>query len=131
MQIRRLRHAHGQHGIFGQIINIPVDVNIMISNLPRDVDDDYCINVHIKRKKTHKSSYLSGLVNKKTIKTWLEFLIGKPLYRRYNIKINDSVLNNSTDKNIPPQNDFSEDVSIEDSLTAKQQTLLWNEEECI
>ena len=62
MQIRRLRHVQGQYGIYGQVINVPVSVNNMVKHLPRDVDDDYCINVHIKRKLIHKSSYLRGLV---------------------------------------------------------------------
>jgi len=58
MHIRRLRHVNGQYGIYGQIINIPVSIDTMIKTLPRHLDDDHCINVHIKRKMTHKSSYL-------------------------------------------------------------------------
>ena len=51
MQIRRLRHVHGQFGIFGQIINVPMSINTMLNSLPRNIDNDHCINVHIKRKK--------------------------------------------------------------------------------
>ena len=29
MQIRRLRHVHGQFGIYGQVINVPIEVNTM------------------------------------------------------------------------------------------------------
>ncbi|GFX71296.1 uncharacterized protein TNCV_2453081 [Trichonephila clavipes] len=64
-RIRRLRHVHGQFGILGQIINVPVSINTMVNRLPRNVDDDYCVNVHIKRRKIHKTSYLMGLITKK------------------------------------------------------------------
>ena len=49
MQIRRMRHVNGQFCITGQIINVPVSVDNMVSVLPRSVDDDFCINVHIKK----------------------------------------------------------------------------------
>lgn len=64
MQIRRLRHVHGQFGIYGQVINVPIEVDTMVNRLPRNVDDDHCITVHIKRKKIHKSSYVYGIVKK-------------------------------------------------------------------
>lgn len=51
MQIRRLRHVNGQYRILGQIINVTDNVDTMIKSLPRNLDDDYCINVHIKRNK--------------------------------------------------------------------------------
>lgn len=127
MQIRRLRHVHGQFGIFGQIINVPVSVNNMVNSLPRNIDDDHCVNVHIKRKKIHKSSYLMGLVNKRNIKIWLEYLITTPLYNLYDIKIDDSFLNSDSTAPIP-QNDISEEIPIEESLTAQQHTLLWNDD---
>ncbi|GFY35649.1 helitron_like_N domain-containing protein [Trichonephila clavipes] len=55
MQIRRLRHVHGQFGILGQIINVPVSINTMVDRLPRNVDDDYCINVHIKKEENSQN----------------------------------------------------------------------------
>ncbi|GFV53688.1 ATP-dependent DNA helicase [Trichonephila clavipes] len=30
----------------------------MVNRLPRNIDDDYYVNVHIKRRKNHKTSYL-------------------------------------------------------------------------
>lgn len=89
MQIRRLRHVNGKYASYGQLINLPVSVNIMVKSLQRNIDNDYCINVHIKRKKIDRFSYLHGIVNKRTIKAWLQFLIPSPLYRMYDIKIND------------------------------------------
>lgn len=58
MQVRRLQHDTGSKAIVGQIVNVPVDVSEMIRTLPRNLDDDCAINVHIKKKIIHKSSYL-------------------------------------------------------------------------
>ncbi|XP_015121857.1 uncharacterized protein LOC107044482 [Diachasma alloeum] len=127
MQIRRLRHMSGQYGILGQVINVPVDVNLMVNALPRDVSDDYCINVHIKRKQIHKSSYLTSLINKRNIKAWLQYLCNNPLYKFYNITIKEDFFNYMANEQIPID-EISENMTIEDCLTAQQQTLLWNEE---
>jgi hypothetical protein len=86
MQIRRLWHA-GQYGIVGQVINVPVDVNNMVQTLPRQLEDDYAINVNIKRSLIHKSVYLSGSVLKGKVKAWLQYLTDKPLYQQYYIRI--------------------------------------------
>jgi hypothetical protein len=49
MEIRRLRHQMGGYGIVGQVINVTVDVNDMVTTLPRQLHDDYSSNVHLKR----------------------------------------------------------------------------------
>jgi hypothetical protein len=80
MQIRRLGHQMGGFGILGQVINVPVDVNNMVTLLPRELDDYFSFNVHIKRNPVHKSTYLEGIVKKYTIKRWLAYMINTPLY---------------------------------------------------
>ena len=128
MQIRRLRHVHGQYGIYGQVINVPVSVNTMVNRLPRDIDDEHCIYVHIKRKKIHKSSFVQGLVNKGTVQSWLQYLINQPLYVLYDVTIDDSFFNSDfldTNFNL---DEISEDVPILESLSAAQHTLMWNDE---
>lgn len=69
MQIRRLRHGQGQYGILGQIINVPVSVNTMVNRLPRELDEDYCINVHIKREK---------ITNRVISSDWLRNELSRP-----------------------------------------------------
>jgi len=82
MSIHRLRHGNGQYGILGQIINVPpVEFETMVNVLPRELDNDCCINVYIKKKKIHESSYLRGLVRKGVVKAWLRHLKNLPLYR--------------------------------------------------
>jgi hypothetical protein len=46
----------GGYGIGGQVINVPVDVNNMVTTLPRQLDDDYSFNVHLKGNWIHKNS---------------------------------------------------------------------------
>lgn len=129
MQIIRLRHVHGQFGIYGQIINVPVSVDTMVQSLPRNVNDEHCIYVHIQKKIIHKSSFVHGLVSIRSIKMWLQHLITTPLYQHYKIIVNESFFNQDiphiTQENI---DNFSENIDIEESLTAQQQTLMWNEE---
>ena len=128
MQIRRLRHVHGQYGIYGQVINVPVSVNTMVNRLPRDINDDHCVYVHIKRKKIHKSSFVQGLVNKATVKAWLRYLIQQPLYILYNIIVDDDFFTTDVEQININLDEISEDVPIDESLTAAQHTLMWNDE---
>jgi hypothetical protein len=79
--------------IVGQVINIPVDVNNMVTTPPRQLDDDYSFNVHVKRKLIHTSTYLQGCIKKAAVKRWLEHLIQTPLYKHYNIEIDPTFLN--------------------------------------
>ncbi|GFV35194.1 uncharacterized protein TNCV_619911 [Trichonephila clavipes] len=133
MQIRRLRYE--VYGIVGQVINVPVNVNNMVQQLPRRIDDDFAFNVNIKKKLIHKSNYLSGFVRKSVIKAWLRYLVNQPLYKHYDIKIDWSVFYKDMDdyiglefqiESVDP--DFAPESEI---LLARQHTLLWNEEQCL
>lgn len=107
----------------------------MVNRLPRNVDDDHCITVHIKRKKIHKSSYVYGMVNKRVVKVWLRYLLTTPLYMTYNITVDDNFFNNYNqrqnvvdDHENEENNEITEDVSMDESLIAQQQTLMWNDD---
>lgn len=94
------------------------------------VDDDYVFNVSIKRKIIHRSSYLNGYVKKRDLKAWLDFLVEQPLYRHLNITIDWHALedehDDESDDNLVENMDPN--VRDQESLAARQQTLLWNEE---
>lgn len=126
MQIRRLRHVNGQCGIYGQIMNVPVEFNTMVKQLPRNIQDDHCFYVHLKKKLIHKTSYVQGLINKSHIKEWLSYLLSTPLYIDHDIKIDESFFTDNERTSQLNMDDISEHVSIEDNLVAQQQTLLWN-----
>ncbi|GFX62608.1 ATP-dependent DNA helicase [Trichonephila clavipes] len=101
----------------------------MVNRLTQNNDVDvYCVNVHIKWRKIHRTSYLMGLVTKRTIKAWLQYLVATPLYRMYDVTIDDSFFNLNQSTSQVLQEEISENITIEESLTAQQQTLLWNEE---
>ncbi|XP_050673540.1 uncharacterized protein LOC126971336 isoform X2 [Leptidea sinapis] len=134
MQIRRLRHVPGQKRIYGQAINVPLEENTMVNKLPRNMNDDFSINIDIKRKKIYKSSDIHGLINKNTIKQWLEYLGNTPLYRKYKIVIDKTffgVVNGeevSLDEQRLDENDLLEDIPIKESLLTQQQTVLWKDD---
>ena len=137
MPICRLRFMHGSKGIIGQVINVPVNVNEM----PRQLDDDYAFNVHIKRHQIHKSPYLASYVKKSNVKAWLKYLLTKPLYR--NIRVDESFFQSQTVPILPTDTDVDSNVPIiepscpisenrehtHEMLLAKQHTLMWSEEE--
>ncbi|CAH0726844.1 unnamed protein product, partial [Brenthis ino] len=130
----QIRHDLGEFGIYEQVINVPIEVNTMVRALPRSVDDDHNIMVHIKRKKIHKSSYVYGIVNKRKIKAWLQYLKDTPLYTFYGITVDDSFLNGQDDikgeitYDEDGDNDILERIPFDESFMAQQQTLMWNDE---
>lgn len=67
MSLRRLMRGGGQYGIVGPVVNVPVDVKTMVKSLPRNVDEDYCVNVHLKRRLLNKTTYVSGAVKKSEV----------------------------------------------------------------
>ncbi|GFW30831.1 hypothetical protein TNCV_4089511 [Trichonephila clavipes] len=67
-----------------------------------------------------------GLVTKRTIKTWLKYLVATPLYTMYDVTIDGSFFNLNQSTSQVPQEEINENITIEESLTAQQQTLLWN-----
>ena len=105
-----------------------------VRTLPRNVDDDHNITVHIKRRKIHKSSYVYGIVNKRKIKAWLQYLKDTPLYTSYGVTVDDSFLKgqdhvqDEITYDEDGDNDISERIPIDESLIAQQQTLMWNDE---
>ena len=132
MQIRRLRHEGG-YGIVGQIVNVPVDVDEMITCLPRKFSDDATINVNINKNLFHSSVYLGGYVNKGAVKTWFQNLVRQPLYKLYDIKTDFAELDSLPESK---EDDYMGDVDangVPDSelIVARQSTFMWNEDECL
>jgi hypothetical protein len=64
----------GRYVIVGQVMNVRVDVNNMVTTLSGQLDYDYSFNVHLKRNLIHKSTYLQGCLKKATVKQWLEHI---------------------------------------------------------
>ncbi|CAF4955944.1 unnamed protein product [Pieris macdunnoughi] len=138
MQVRRLRND-SSHGIIGQVINVPVDVQEMIKCLPRQLNEDDVINVNFRQNLAHKSVYISRYMSKSTIKAWLDVLQKSPLYRLYEINVDLSRLNPTVPLLDDKQDDLSnriETISAENTpeseiLASRQHTMMWNEEDCL
>ena len=142
MQIRRLRQ-NLSYGITGQVINVPVDVQDMVHCLPRQLDNDFAINVCFKRNILHKSSFLNGFVKKEVVWSWLRFLESSTLYVENQIKIDWNRLNQLGQTSVPSSifsnntkdNDLIENLDLNsnanDLLMAKQHTVVWNENYCL
>jgi hypothetical protein len=67
MQIRRLRHQVGGYAIVGQVINVPVDVNNMVTTLPMQLDGDYSFNLHLRRNLIHNITYLQDVLKRQQL----------------------------------------------------------------
>ena len=131
MQIRRLRYQSGTHIISGQIINVPVDVQEIVSSLPRCLDDDYAFNVSLKKNLIHKSSAYSGLVRMGDVKAWLQYLEGPPLYQKFRIQVDWTRVSEIPTAPLPLQ-EILETIAAENDvelLQGTQQTgFLWSED---
>jgi hypothetical protein len=61
----RLRHQMGRYGIVEQVINVPVDVNNMVTTPTRQLDDGYSFNPSLLWSKNLALLVLWGLRNPK------------------------------------------------------------------
>ncbi|KAH7979270.1 hypothetical protein HPB49_008913 [Dermacentor silvarum] len=57
------------------------------SSLHRSVPDDVAIDVHLKRRLLARPVYKTGMVCKRRIYAWLEYLVETPLYKFYDVRI--------------------------------------------
>ncbi|XP_044581138.1 uncharacterized protein LOC123262784 isoform X2 [Cotesia glomerata] len=138
MQVRRLQHDFS-YGIIGQVINVPVDVQQMVTCLPRQLNEHDVINVNIKRNLAHKLVYINEYMSKSTISAWLTVLQESPLYNMYEIDVDLSRLHPTVPFLDDIQDDPSdriENISAENTpeseiLASRQHTVMWNEEDCL
>lgn len=117
--MRRLTHVRGQCGIKAEVLNVPTDVSEVIKSLPRHVSDDVVVEVHLKGRLMHKSTYKRGMVKKANIKAWLDYLVQTPLYRFYNITVDEDNLDaipDDDDEDLDELEEIDEIKDLEDPL---------------
>ncbi|GFY64079.1 hypothetical protein TNIN_344341 [Trichonephila inaurata madagascariensis] len=56
-----------------------------------------------------------GLVTKRTIKSWLQYLVATPFYRMYDVTIDDNFFNLNKSTSQVSQDEISENITIEES----------------
>lgn len=136
MSLCCLVHGGGQYGIVGPMVNVLMDVNTMVTSLPRNVDEDCCMNVHLKRRLLNKTPCVSGAVKKSEAYQWLAFLCKSTLCKYYNIKVNAVGIQDEIEEDITDDviEHLQEDVRWDDpiysslALSSYQSTLVWDNE---
>ncbi|CAN8015237.1 unnamed protein product [Ixodes persulcatus] len=68
----------------GPIVNVPIDVKETASMLHDNLENDWAIHVHFKRRMIYKTSYLQGMVKNSDLILWLQYLLHTELYKFYN-----------------------------------------------
>ncbi|GFU76344.1 ATP-dependent DNA helicase [Trichonephila clavipes] len=118
--------------------NIPISQHL--KNFPLDLVTERLISPRIPfmqiRRLRHVLVNLESMDNqqKRKIKAWLQHLKDSPLYTSYGITVDDSFFNGQDDiqdeiiYDEDGDNDISEQIPIDESLVAQQQTLMWNDE---
>ncbi|XP_042146305.1 uncharacterized protein LOC120843399, partial [Ixodes scapularis] len=135
MQLRRLMHGGGQHGIKGPVVNVCVDVDDMVTMLPRAMEQDRALNVHLKRRMLAKTTYLAGAVKKCDLLPWLKLLCDSTLYKHYNIKCDFARLGDIVEVDehdeielLPQCSDLNDPIQVATAMTLAQHTLVWDED---
>ncbi|GFU38939.1 helitron_like_N domain-containing protein [Trichonephila clavipes] len=111
------------------------DILELHSDSDDNIDD---ISVQVSQNNTQNMDSQHSLPaptqQKKKIKAWLQHLKDSPLYTSYGITVDDSFFNGQDDIQYEiiydedGDNDISEQIPIDESLVAQQQTLMWNDE---
>lgn len=61
MRIKRLGYEK-QYGIKGAVVNVPISIENTTRVLPRNLDDTYTIQFHLRRKMPYKHDFLSETI---------------------------------------------------------------------
>lgn len=85
-QIHRL-YNYGQYKLHGSIVNVPANIDLTQSILPRLPEDGTTIGVLLKRRLEYKSPYMAGNIRPNMTMLALKDLIKTPLYKECNVSI--------------------------------------------
>ncbi|KAL3181449.1 hypothetical protein MRX96_036924 [Rhipicephalus microplus] len=139
IKIRRLMNwRNGPFGIKGPGVNVPVDTDEMLKQLPRGLADDNCIVVSIKRRMFAKTTYLLSMVSRNVLGPWVEEMRFSALYEHYGINIDEGRLERLYREAIAPDEDFNleacpdlanldDPINVATALTLDQHTLVYVE----
>ncbi|XP_055612183.1 uncharacterized protein LOC129758647 [Uranotaenia lowii] len=83
------RACNPQLGMKGSAIHVPSSVPLMVSSLPRQLNnlDVIPIPVEFKRHMGHSSTYISGLVRASYVSEALDYLKNTDLYKKHDIQV--------------------------------------------
>lgn len=100
--IRRGQGIGFQHGLVGNVVNVPVQVNTMVSALPRHIRDDNVITVELKRKLCYEHGR-KEIIRPEKVRAAATYLTQTELFQELGICYNESWesdVDHETDANV-------------------------------
>lgn len=94
MQIKNIGFEK-QYGLRGQIVNMPINIDNTVTLLPRNLEDAYTIEWHIKRRIKYKTDYICESIRPRPLYKAEQFLENTPLYKMYNVSISEKFYANA------------------------------------
>ena len=89
----------GQLSLHGNVVNVPVSVDSMVSILPRQMSDTQTIQIKLFRRMMYKDPYIYETVRPEVIYNAVKFLCETPLYKQHNITVSPEWLDQFNNKN--------------------------------
>ena len=86
MQLRELRPTT-QLGIRGNIVNVPIDIELSVNILPREFDRTSTIQLAFKRRLKYQGSYIREWIRPHAVYRAAEYLVKQPLYQEEGIGV--------------------------------------------
>ena len=115
----------GQFGLKGNVVNVPVSVDKMISILPRQMNETQTIQIKLMRMMKFKTPYLYENVRPRLIYEAIMFLKETDLYKKHNIEISENWLDqfdNIDETRFDPTSDDEESNVNEKSQSSNKPT---------
>ena len=81
-----------QYGLRGSCVNVPIDVNTMVTVLPRMPDDTHTVQLQIVRRMRDQHAYAFDRVRPEVVFRAAQYLMDTPLYQKHNIILSEEWL---------------------------------------
>ncbi|CAM4956354.1 unnamed protein product [Rotaria socialis] len=78
-----------QFGLKGNLVNVPMNVDINVSILPRSFSDTHTIQLKLMRQMKNKNAFMYETIRPKVVHTAIKYLIGQELYKDEGIVISN------------------------------------------
>lgn len=124
MNIREIGYQR-QHGLRGSCINVPVDINNMVTVLPRMDSEDDTVLVQLKRRIADQRPYVFNTVRPELVFKAAIYLTNQELYKQQNISVNSNFLQQFQDLltiNNNQEEDVNETTNPETGTAANEST---------
>ncbi len=116
MKIKPLKKYYDkQLSIIGNVVNVPVDHNVIVRALPRQFSETETIQIKFMRRLEYQKPMMFDKISPFKVYSALLYLTKKELFKRNNIKINDDFLESQNNREIDFVVDQSDNVR-EDSI---------------